>query len=178
MEMSVTPRLSWKTQASQALSRLKNGGHPPRIAVVGIGSELRGDDAAGLALARELGAHLPAGFDERLLLIEGGSAPENASGALRRFRPDLVLMLDAAQLGAEPGAVRWLAASQADGFSASTHSLPLHMLAAYLEAELGCAVALLGIQPAALSFDAPLSPPVKDAVGEVARVLSALLSEM
>jgi hydrogenase 3 maturation protease len=175
--MRTMSSLSWKTQASQALSRLKDGDHPPRIAVVGVGSELRGDDVAGLALVRALRTRFPADSAERLIAIEAGTAPENVTGALRRFRPDFVLLIDAAQMGAEPGVVRWLAASAAAGFSASTHSLPLHMLAAYLESELGCEVALLGIQPATLSFDAPLSPPVKRAVAEIAQALSAILSE-
>jgi hydrogenase 3 maturation protease len=173
----MNPGLSWKTQASRALSGLADEEQPPRVALMGVGNDLRGDDGAGLALARELQAHLPADAGGRLLVIEAGQAPENFSGALRRFEPDLVVLLDAAHLGEEPGAVRWLAASVAAGMSASTHTLPLHMLAAYLEAELGCTVALLVIQPVTLAFDAPLSPPVKDAVGETARALSALLSE-
>jgi hydrogenase 3 maturation protease len=175
METSVMPGPTWKTQASRALSDLADDERPPRVALMGVGNDLRSDDGAGLALVRALGERLPADTDNRLLVVEAGQAPENFSGALRRFRPDLVVLLDAAHLGEEPGAVRWLAASAAAGMSASTHTLPLHMLAAYLEAELGCTVALLGIQPADISFGGPISPPVREAVEALAGALPAIL---
>jgi hydrogenase 3 maturation protease len=166
---------SWQERAIQISSRLKNGRHPPRIAVIGIGNELRGDDAAGLALARELRALIPAQVGDRYLVVEAGSAPENMCGLLRRFKPDLVLLVDAANLGTEPGTLQWLEWPMAVGFSVSTHSLPIHMVAAYLEAELGCVVELLGIQPASIAFNAPLSPPVSRAVKAAAKELVAII---
>lgn len=143
------------------------------MAVVGVGHEWRGDDAAGLAVARAL--QPPAEGDGRApwLAIEAGPAPENCTGPLRRFGPDLVLLVDAARMGEPPGTVRWLDWRAAGGFGASTHTLPLSMLARYLTAELGCVVALLGIQPADLGAGASLSPPVRQAVDRVARALAA-----
>ncbi len=166
---------SWQARVIQILDRLKNGGRPPRIAVIGIGNELRGDDAAGLVLARELRALIPARVDDRYLIVDAGSAPENMCGLLRRFKPDLVLLVDAARLDAEPGTLQWLDWPMTVGLSASTHSLPIHMVAAYLESELGCAVELLGIQPANIGFDVPLSPPVSKAVKAAAKELAGII---
>jgi hydrogenase 3 maturation protease len=133
--------------------------------VVGIGSELNGDDAAGIHVARELAraAGIPANF----LALDGGSIPENASGPLRKFKPDLVILVDAADMGVEPGTVAWLEVDQIDGMSASSHTLPLSVLGGYLESEIGCGVHYLGIQPARLDFAAELTPPVKAAVREI-----------
>jgi len=75
-----------------------------------------------------------------------------------------------------PGAVRWLDWQEITGVSASTHTLPLHLLARYLMTELGCIVSLLGIQPATNALDAPLSPDVQDAVEAVAAGLAAALA--
>ena len=50
------------------------------------------------------------------------------------------------------------------------------MLAQFLVSELGCEVALLGIQPASNQVDAPLSPVVEDAVDAVAAGMAAALS--
>ncbi len=108
-----------------------------------------------------------------LRIIDGGAAPENYTGALRRFRPDLVILIDAAQMDEPPGTVRWLDCDHLSGFSASTHTLPLNILAHYLQAELGCQVALIGIQPADTSFDAPLSPPLREAMSEIVETLSS-----
>jgi len=161
----------WQVSLSQTLHRRSS---PPRVAVVGIGHELSGDDAAGLAVVRALkGALAPA---ERVLLVDAGPAPENTTGLLRRFAPDLVLLVDAAQMDEPPGAVRWLDWQETSGVSASTHTLPLHMLARYLVAELSCEVALLGIQPAGNMIGAPLSPEVEEAVDAVAAGLAAALS--
>lgn len=131
-----------------------------RVAVVGIGHELRGDDAAGVAVARRLQplAH------ERLLVVEGGHAPENQTGAIRRFSPDLVLLVDAAQMNETPGTVRWLGWEESVGLSASTHTLPPSILAHYLVHEIGCEVVLVGIQPGQTALERPLSPEVQGAV--------------
>lgn len=166
---------SWQTRVIQIPNRLKDGRHPPRIAVIGIGNELRGDDVAGLVLVRELRELIPAQVSDRHLIVEAGSAPENICGLLRRFKPDLVLMVDAARLDAEPGTLQWLDWPMAVGLSASTHSLPIHMVAAYLEAELGCVVELLGIQPANIAFNAPLSLPVSKAVKAAAKELAGII---
>jgi hydrogenase maturation protease HycI len=131
---------------------------------LGIGNELNGDDAAGVQVARRLKAR---GGTEGLLVFDAGLAPENFSGPLRRAQPALVLLVDAAEMGAQPGAVQPLDWRDAAGFGPSTHLQPLATLGEYLDSELGCRVLLLGIQPARLDFDAPLSPEVERAVEDV-----------
>jgi hydrogenase 3 maturation protease len=147
---------------------------PARIAILGVGNELNGDDAAGVRVVRELAARLAA--TPGVLLIDGGTAPENFTGPLRRFRPDLVLEIDAADFNAAPGTTRWIDWRRADGLSASTHTLPPSVLARYLVCELGCEVALVGIQPADLTFGERMSPEVEKAVTDLAGELCAWLS--
>jgi len=161
----------WQASLNQTLRQRSN---PPRVAVVGVGHELNGDDAAGLAVVRALKSALSP--CDRVLLVDAGPAPENTTGLLRQFAPDLVLLIDAAQMDEPPGGVRWLCWQETTGISASTHTLPLHMLAQYLVAEFGCEVALLGIQPAANAINAPLSAVVEDAVDGVAAGGGAALS--
>jgi hydrogenase 3 maturation protease len=145
------------------------------LELLGIGHELRGDDAAGLRLARAL-QPLVAG-NARVLVIEAGSAPESICGRLRRYRPDLVLLVDAAEMRAEAGTVRWLSWRDATGLSASTHTLPIHILASYLIIELGCSVALLGIQPCDICIGSSLTPPVRKAAVTTARALAEVLQQ-
>ena len=52
--------------------------------------------------------------------------------------------------------------------SASTHTLPPSVLASYLTSDLGCQMALIGIQPASLEMGHPLSPAVEAAVDRLA----------
>lgn len=148
---------------------------PARVAILGVGNEIKGDDGAGVRVVRELAERMPA--TPGVLLIDAGQAPENFTGPLRRFRPDLVIEVDAADMAAEPGSVAWIDWRDADGMSASTHTLPPSVLAAFLTSDLGCQVALIGIQPAGLGLNALLSPPVERAVGQLAERLSEWLSE-
>lgn len=154
------------------------------MAVVGVGQELNGDDAAGVLAARALrqrqragssGAHRPAPFS--LLVIEGAHAPENCTGAIRQFAPDLVILVDAAEMGDPPGTVRWVDGREAGSLGASTHALPTSLIARYLAAELSCEIGVIGIQVQDTSLGAQVSPPVRRAIGSVCRGLSALLLE-
>ena len=157
---------SWQESLKTTLARLSKPGQPARLAVLGIGHELGGDDAAGVrgaGLLRRKGAG-----KDRLLALEAGPAPENFTGKLRSFHPDLVLFVDAAFMDSAPGTIRWLDWQDAQGFSASTHTLPLHILACYLTQEMGCEVGLIGIQPQQTFTDSPLTQDVLKAVKQVA----------
>jgi hydrogenase 3 maturation protease len=99
-----------------------------------------------------------------LLIIDGGPAPENFSSKIKKFNPDLVIFIDAAHMDEPPGTIQWISLESIDGMSASTHSLPLSMLANFLVAELGCDVTVLGIQPAKNEIGSDLSVSVQTAV--------------
>ena len=130
------------------------------MAVLGIGQALAGDDGLGCLVARRLRA---GGSVSRWLIIDAGTAPEACTGTLRRFRPHLVVLIDAVEMGVAPGSIAWFDTWQADGVSGSTHDVPLHVVADYLRIELECEVGLLGVQPASVEFGEPLSKPVRHA---------------
>ena len=159
----------WQERLQAELQRLTTTERPARLALIGIGHELCGDDAVGMRIAAMLRPLLS--HDERLLVVEAGPAPENFTGVLRRFKPDLVLLMDSALMAEKPGCVRWLNWQDAEGFSASTHTLPLELFASYLISELGCAIGLIGIQPEQTFADAPLTPRVLAAAENVVGVL-------
>jgi hydrogenase 3 maturation protease len=169
---------SWREQLDQKLAKaakkknLSNSspGQTLKVALVGVGSELNGDDAAGNQIALQLmeRADLPAHF----IAVNAGSIPENASGTLRRFHPDLVIFVDAADFGDVPGEICWLEEEQITGMSASSHTLPLSILGGYLREELHCQIEYLGIQPLQIEFGEPPSTPIQRAIQEI---VSALL---
>jgi len=102
-----------------------------------------------------------------LLVIQAGHAPENVTGELRSFAPKLILLIDAAEMRDIPGAICWVPIQSIEGMSASTHSLPLSMLARYLTLELHCMVALIGIQPKSNDFGEIISAEVTQAIEEI-----------
>jgi hydrogenase 3 maturation protease len=176
--------------ARQALERLRptlrseahGPASPPRVAVVGVGQELNGDDAAGVRVAQALlkrqragSSNAPRPVPFSLLVVEAAHAPENCLGAIRRFAPDLVILVDAAEMGDPPGTVRWLDWRDTGSFGTSTHTLSLSMMASYLVAELGCEIGLIGIQAGDTSLGAPMSAAVRQAARTVAHGLAVLL---
>lgn len=145
----------------------------PRLAWVGIGNELNGDDAAGVAAIRLLRRHH---FQlQEPLFIDAGTVPENSSGPLRRYQPELVVLIDAGGFGGEVGEIRLVDWHQVEGFSASTHTVPLSVVANYLEGELHCPVALLVIQAGQTNFDQGLSEPVERAVEALAEGIAEII---
>lgn len=143
-----------------------------RVAIVGVGSELRGDDVAGLALVRRIRGELD---DPNVLLVEGGTVPENFTSKIKRFKPSLVIFVDAADFGGEPGDMILADRESIVGSSISTHSLPLSLLAEYLEKETGAKPYLLGIQPSATERVEGMSPEVEEAVETLGRELVSAL---
>ena len=135
--------------------------------ILTVGNSLMGDDGAGPLLAELLESE-PA---PRWVVIDGGSAPENVIHAVRAARPGRVLLLDAARMQLEPGAVRRI--DEADisrQFLINTHVLPLDMLIASLR-ETVPHVTFVGIQPARVEFFAEMTPAVRDAVVRLHRRL-------
>lgn len=161
--------LNWRNELSRLAGPVN--GAPQRLAVVGVGQALRGDDGAGPALIRRLEAALPA--TAHLLLVDAAHAPENILGPIIRFRPSAVLFVDAVRAGQPPGTILWLPAAAADATGGSTHTLPLNVLAEFITAERGAAVYVLGIQPATTEFGSALSPAVAHAVAQVAAEITA-----
>lgn len=148
-----------------------------KIAIVGIGNTLRSDDAAGILAAHALMDSRVIRDMETVLVMDAGHAPENGTIQLRRFQPKVVLLIDAADMGERPGTIRLIDMDEIEGMSASTHSLPLSMLANYLVLELGCTVHLLGIQPRSNEVGESISDEVLAAVEEIVSTVSGIFSD-
>jgi hydrogenase maturation protease len=140
------------------------------LIVIGLGNSFRGDDAAGLAVARALGE------DPRVLVHEG-----EPIDLLDRWEgAGEVVVVDAARSGAAPGTVHHL-----DGLAepvtagGSTHAFGLAETLALARA-LGRAPArltLIGIEGERFGAGEGLSPAVEAAVEVVASELRARLGK-
>lgn len=156
---------SWTEQLDLILTSRTTGLNDYRLAIVGIGNELSGDDAAGVVLVQRLNEALSHRSD--LLFIDGGLAPENFSGLIRKFSPHQLLFIDAANLDGQPGEIDVFEMEELDGLSFSTHTLPPAILAEYLAAECSCTVKLLGIQPVTFGMEEPMSEAVIKSINTV-----------
>lgn len=160
----MTSNLSWKIACRTVLQRHEGA----RVAVVGLGNDLFGDDGVGLLVVRALKTELaPAG---NRLLVEGGTAPENYAGQVRRFAPALVVFIDAVAMQLAPGAVRVLRADDIAVANFPTHSTSITLLFDYLAHDAPCEIVTIGVQPGTMAFDAPVSPVCAQAAHDLAGV--------
>jgi len=142
-----------------------------RIAIVGVGNRLRGDDGVGSLVVEELSKY---DLGDGVLALDCGLTPENYIGPLLRFKPECVIFVDATEMGEKPGTVKVLDMSNVRGLPISTHKVPLTLLAKFLRGNLnGVRLALIGIQPSLnkLDFKPGLSLEVKKSVDLVVKTL-------
>jgi|WetSurMetagenome_2_1015567.scaffolds.fasta_scaffold657011_2 hydrogenase 3 maturation protease len=158
-------------------SKLKNA---QRVAVLGIGSQLRADDAAGLIIAQELKAHIKGNKKRSLLKVFlGETAPENLTGQIKKFKPTHLIIIDAVDFHLPTGSLRIVNISTEAGVSFSTHRVPVGILRDYLYKSIGCETILIGMQPGSIEFCGCLSQKVqesaKTACKEIREVLKSFI---
>lgn len=136
-----------------------------RIAILGVGSELRGDDIAGLLTAEQIEKTIKgkAALSEVRVFI-GGTAPENLTGQIKQYQPTHLLVIDAAELNKEPGNIEIMGLESIGGATFCTHSLPLNVIISYLLESFKFEVIIIGIQPKLLTFGEKPSKEIRQAV--------------
>lgn len=148
-----------------------------RLAIVGIGSSVRGDDAAGLRVIERLRATLRKTKQPLpIKLFSCATTPENHTGEIKKFNPSHIIIVDAADMGKAAGSLRLIEPQvEKANVSFSTHSLSIELLVNYLSHFLDCQILIMGIQPTSVEFGAPLSAAVGKAVTGAARLISGSL---
>lgn len=148
--------------------------------VLGIGNRLGGDDAAGTCVvdmlnpalrALSAGRHrAKALLPSEIMAIDAGAAPESYTSVIRRHRPELLILVDAADMDLPPGALRTIAPEKISVVSFSTHHMPLSMLIAYVKEFCG-KVLLVGVQPERTEEGSGISKVVRKSVEELAEAI-------
>jgi hydrogenase 3 maturation protease len=144
-----------------------------KLAVLGVGNPLRGDDSLGLEILRQLKGRVP----HNVRLIESQTMPENFTGKVERFKPSHVLLIDTASFDAKPGAVRLIPPEGIEGVAIWTHALPLSIFAEIVQKSIKAKVLLLGVQPKTVNYREGLSPEVEKASKKIAETIAEVLAE-
>jgi hydrogenase 3 maturation protease len=123
--------------------------------LMGIGNELRGDDAVGIYIAKNF-------KKEGWKTIIAGQVPEDFTSEIKRVKPELLVLVDAALMGLEPGEIRIVPVEKIPNVAFSTHGMPLSFFISYVRDFVG-KVILIGIQPKQMEFGMDISTEVKKA---------------
>jgi hydrogenase 3 maturation protease len=131
--------------------------------LLGIGNPLRGDDGAGNYVADRFRA-------PGWLALDCGTIPENFTGTVRKEHPELLVLVDAAEMGISPGEFRIIQPDDIAAVTLGTHALPLSIMIEFLSPEAG-RVLFIGIQPDQTEMDQPLSKTVREGADRLTRIL-------
>jgi len=143
-----------------------------KIAILGIGNDLRTDDGLGLFIIDNLKID-----DPRIMIENVGSVPEGFAKNLASFGAERIIMIDAADMLKPPGHIELITKDRIGGVAISTHRMPLSFLMMYLEQETGGKSLLIGIQPKDIQFGEGLTPEIQEVVDETITSLENILKQ-
>ncbi|MHC1609400.1 MAG: hydrogenase maturation peptidase HycI [Candidatus Methanofastidiosia archaeon] len=132
--------------------------------ILGVGNSIKGDDGVGPWITKQL--------EGTFHTIDGMTVPEAYVPDILSLSPNLIIIIDAARMGASPGSIGMFKKEDIKNIMFSTHSMPLSILAKYLENKLGCEVFIIGIEPKDFNFGSPLSKEVQEAASHLVNILS------
>ncbi len=135
--------------------------------VLGIGNPLAGDDAVGPFVVQQLLRQMKKNENTgrfAIVALDAGTAPDNYTAVVRRLHPELLVIVDAADMGLPPGSLRRIAPDSVALSAFTTHSLPLSTFISYVGVH--CRqIWVVGIQPQQTAIGNKLSPEVRKSAG-------------
>ncbi|MDD4955761.1 MAG: hydrogenase maturation peptidase HycI [Candidatus Omnitrophica bacterium] len=165
-----------QTLKTQLTNKLKGA---KRVVVLGVGSELRSDDAAGILAAKLIAKKIKKDKKPQVAILIGETAPENFTGEIKKLKPTHLIIIDAADISKKSGEILMFGPENIKGVSFCTHQLPMGIMFDYLKNYISCEIAVLGIQPKSLKVGNILSKEVKNAIKCVSGiVLEALYKDV
>jgi len=141
--------------------------------VLGIGNRLGGDDAAGTLVVDILNQRqyrVKALPSNEIIAIDAGTAPESYTSVIRQHRPELLILVDAADIDLPPGTLRIITPEKISILSFSTHHMPLSMFIAYVKEFCGN-VLLVGVQPERTETGRGISKTVRKSMKKLAEAI-------
>lgn len=151
---------------SDDLRKFWGEGPDRKVAVLGVGRSIRGDEAGGLIVADKL-SKLGTGA----LVIRAEDRPENWTKEIVAFAPTHMLFVLATPFGGAPGEMKLV--SFKEHAKTSLHESPLTTLDHYIGSQMRVDVKLLLIEPRAVvgEVTATMREAAKRVAGEIASAL-------
>lgn len=128
-----------------------------RILFVGIGNVLKKDDGAGVYISSRIKTR------ENISALTVEVSIENYIGKINSLNPDILILIDCADMGEKAGTVRLFTLQEMSDLTFNTHNISLKKLAGFFKAE----TFLLGIQPMDLGFGENISYLVRGVSNEI-----------
>jgi hydrogenase 3 maturation protease len=144
-----------------------------KIVILGIGNQIRGDDALGSIIAQRLSELYRK--NDQIVVFDGGMVPENYLGPIKKENPSHVVLIDAVDMKQNPGFIRIVKKEEIVKYHISTHAMPISFLIKYLETENNVKIILIGIQPKKMDLTQEISKEIENSIEKILKILTSLL---
>ncbi|MBU2565715.1 MAG: hydrogenase maturation peptidase HycI [Candidatus Thermoplasmatota archaeon] len=131
--------------------------------LMGIGNVLKGDDGIGCYIAKNL-------EEKNWLSLDCGTAPENFTSVIRKNKPEILVIVDAADMGIDAGVFRIVSEEKIENIGISTHNMPLSFLINYLK-DSANRIIFIGIQPKTIRDSDKISEKLKKSAEQLKEIL-------
>lgn len=145
-----------------------------KIAILGIGNEIKGDDGLGPSIAKKLSKLFQ--DNENIVVYDGGTVPENYTGSIRKVNPTHIILVDAVEMKKKPGYIRVVQKEEIANYNISTHAMPISFLIKFMETTIGGKIILIGVQPKSMELDEGISKEVETSINTVVNALFKLIN--
>jgi hydrogenase 3 maturation protease len=133
-----------------------------RTLFVGIGNLLKSDDGVGVYISTRINN---SGLIQSLTVE---ASIENYIGKINTINPDILVLIDCAEIKSPPGSIRLLPIDRIKDLTFNTHSISLKRLSEFFNMP----VYILGIQPEKIEFGENISYIVKEVADRLIKVIN------
>lgn len=142
------------------------------VTIIGVGNIMRGDDGCGPKLIENLKNKNP-----RANLFDCGTVPENYIFPILTTSCDTVILVDAADFGANAGSIKVFSLNEVSGAGLSTHNFSLRLFTDLLTTgKDNLNIFVVSIQPKTIAFGDSLSSDVKSGIDALADIFVEALN--
>ena len=132
------------------------------VVVCAVGNPWRGDDGAGIEVAKRL--------EDKYKVLYCESNPENYIDEVKKLKPDKLIIVDAADFLGEPGEFKKISPEEIDRHTISTHTIPISLFVELVKESCG-EIEIWGIQAKNTDFGNSLSIEIMEGVERLAKLL-------
>jgi hydrogenase 3 maturation protease len=111
------------------------------------------------------------------MVFDGGTVPENYTGAIKKENPTEIILIDAANMEKEAGYIKIIDRTEIASYHLSTHAMPLSFLVKYLEHSTKAKIILIGIQPKELELVGNISIEIKKSMEYLVDIFLKILNK-
>jgi hydrogenase 3 maturation protease len=133
-----------------------------RILFVGIGNVLRSDDGVGVYICKKI--HKSSYLDTLIVEV----SIENYIKKINDLDPDILVLVDCADLNRAPGYAELLPVAKIKDFTPGTHNISLKRVSEFFKMK----VLVLGMQPGSLSIGEELTSQVRESADRIVNYIN------